>query len=72
MSPKLILTLVIRVFGLYVIVANIPPIITLLLSGMWSLGAFVGMAAYVVIGYLALIRARDVADWLMRDLELES
>ena len=72
MNPKLILTLIIRVFGLYVIVANIPPIITLLLSGMWSFGAFVGMAAYLVIGYLALIRARDLANWLMRDLEQES
>ncbi len=72
MSPKSILTLVIRVFGLFLIVANIPPIVTLLLSGLWSFGAFVGMGAYLVIGYLGLIRAADLAGWLMRDLEQES
>ena len=72
MSPKSILTLIIRVFGLYMIVANIPPIVTLLLSGVWSFGAFVGMGAYMVIGYLALIRASDLSNWLMRDLEQES
>ena len=72
MDARLILILVIRIFGLYVIVANIPPIITLLLSGAWSFGAFVGMGAYIVIGYLALIRARDLANWLMHDLEQET
>ncbi len=72
MSPREIVILILRIFGLYVIVTNIPPIITALLSGMFHFGAFVGMAAYIVIGYLAIIRAADLTDWLMRDLEHET
>ena len=72
MNATLIVTLIIRIYGLYVIVANIPPIIAILLSGAFSFGAFIGMGAYIVIGYLALIRGRDLADWLMRDLEQEA
>lgn len=72
MSANAIVTLIIRAFGLYVIVTNIPPIITLMLSGGMTFAAFVGMGAYLVIGYLALIRARDLTNWLMRDLEHET
>ncbi len=71
MSPRNIVILIIRLFGLYMIVANIPPIIMLLLSGDMTFSAFVGMGAYLVVGYLALIRAEDLTDWVMRDLGQE-
>ena len=72
MSARAIVILLIRIFGLYIIVTNIPPIVMLLLSGDMTFSAFIGMGAYIVIGYLALIRAKDLTDWLMRDLEQEA
>ncbi len=72
MDARQILILILRIFGLYVIVTNIPPIIMLLLAGDMTFSAFVGMGAYIVIGYLALIRARDLTDWLMHDLQQET
>lgn len=72
MSARAIVILIVRIFGLYLIVTNIPPIVMLLLSGDMTFSAFVGMGAYIVIGYLALIRARDLTDWLMHDLEEET